>query len=68
MRNLPLGRLVDSPDAICDKSKAKVASNDTNFLGSQAWHVVHIEKEIGKQGVQVSEVTNLASTQSKEML
>ena len=52
-------------DAICDKPKEKVTSNNTNFPRTQVFHVVRLEKSKGKQGVQVSEVTNLASTQRK---
>ena len=32
--DLPPGRLIDSPNAICDRPKANIMSNDTNFLDS----------------------------------
>ena len=34
MHDLPPDRLIDSPNAICDRPKANIMSNDTNFLDS----------------------------------
>ena len=47
---MPPGKLVDSPNDIFDRPKEKFMSNDTNFPGSQVWHVVHVEESSREAG------------------
>ena len=50
MGNLRPCRLANFFDAIWDRPKAKVMSSYANFLGSQVWHVVHLEGSRKKDG------------------
>ena len=67
-RNLPLGRLDDSPDAIFDKPKAKVPSDDTNFPDSISMAHGSCRKNNGEAGSLGFEVMNQTSTRSEETL
>ena len=62
MRNLPPSILVNSPYAIFDKPKAKVPSNDTNFLESTGLARGSRRKNSRKAGSSGFEVMNQTST------
>ena len=68
MCDIPPSILADFPDAIFDKPKAKVSSDDTNFTDSTGPSCGSRRKNSREAGSSGFEVTNQTSTRSEETL